>query len=315
MEWDDGSLGTFNSIHTFKNKTFTDGCNKQINYRGGIGVIGKNWFTLNENSNMNGVISYPEIIEMISYGWDISNHSMLHRYDTGTDTPNSLGVRNELIEWNRLFWDRTGYRMNTIIVPVNYPYFVVEGDSLGFICATTQGAKDGYAIYTINTNQNSIPDGFAQLDRWFTDDWSQSYIETTLKVKIDSLMSAITPIFKPFFRIGTHTNLYEQYPMFINYLHAASDDKIWVTTMREWFEYRYLKNNAIKTDSLHDNRLEININLSSIPEHIRWRDLSLKVTSDSRIVSVIANNVDSFTFNSVTGLINLYKEKNVFLRP
>lgn len=319
FEWDDNSVASVMSIPLIMRRSFTDGCGNKVAYRAALGINGINSFNLLEMGFYSGLAQYCDMQRMIALGWDIENHSMYHL------SRDSVTARADIVDLTQMLWNRIGYTMTAFIVPTNYNYYVSNCLSLGtYITATTQGAKDNIAIYPTFINWvdlNAIPNNnFTQLNRQFTDDWSNTWLDGTNVTNINSLLSNATASVNPLVRLGTHardSNLYKPLEAMLSYLEAKAQDRVWVCSMRECFEYRYVKKKAVKTQALNGKTLRVTFDISALPNYIRWRDLSFKVTTGNgaKIARVEAAGVDRMTYNPVTGLVNIFKENLVFQSP
>lgn len=324
MEWDDNSLDCLDGLAilkgglasngvTYSGKTFTDGCGNQINYRAALAINGYNTFNQREwGADYPGSISYTQMKELIKHGWDIENHSSRH-----IAMENLTLAKADLQDLNTLLFNRIGYTMNTLVVPVNYNFYMKAASELGFLSGTAQAddVKDGLPIYPTNAWKDNvdittIPDGFAALNRAFNDDWSKTELE---KSKIDKLITSSTPTSNKLFRLGSHNaNDVAGFADFINHISNASQDKIWVTTMRELFEYRYAKLKTKKSEVLVGNSLTITLNQDDIANMIRWRDLTLKINSEAVVSDITITGADKSSFNKTSKLINVFKENKDF---
>ncbi len=324
FEWDDnttdcltglaifnGGLAT-NGI-TYPGKTFTDGCGNKINYRSALAVNTLSDYNGEElGLKYPGKVSYQQMKGLINQGWDIENHSSKH-----ADQKSLTSAKADLTKANQLIFDRTAYNMNTLVVPTNYNFYMKAAEELGFLAGTTQAddAKDGLIIYPSNAWKNNvdfmkIPYGFTALNRLFNDDWSNT---DDLKSRIEETMQTSTSSVNKLIRIGTHnTSSIAGFASFINDINKIAQDRLWVTSMRELCEYRETKHQTRKTEVLKDNALTITLNQKDIPAMIRWRDLSMMVSSNASIKTIIINGADHSSYNLKTGLINIFKENKSF---
>lgn len=320
MEWDDNSKDCLNGLAILKGglasnginypgKTFTDGCGNKISYKAALAINGYNANRqLEIGVNNPSAINYNQMKTLIQEGWDIENHSLRHQSLASLEL-----AKADLEELNKLLYDRIGYSMNTLVVPSNFEHFMKAAADLGFISGTTQAdhQKDGISIFPTNAwvptvNFNSLPNGFVALNRTFNDNWSDTeYVKSTIVKMMNSSNSLV--------RIGSHNvNDVAGFANFIDQVEILSEDRLWVTTMREMLEYRITKEKTDKTEKLNGNTLTITLNQKNIADMIRWRDLSLKINSDAPISDIKIIGGDKSSFNKTSGLVNVFKQQSEF---
>jgi hypothetical protein len=325
IEWDDGNQNCLDGLAVFNgglasngiNYTgnfFSDGCGNNLSYKGAVAVNGYNNYNMAEwGDDYPEKITYLQMKELISKGWDIENHSLKH-----ISLPNLTSAKQDLSEMNQLIFDRIGYVMNTLVVPTNFLYYMKAASELGFISGTTQAdlLKDGITLYPSyawneNIELNKINEtGFIGLNRAFNDNWSDT---KALKEAINNTITSSSSNENKLIRIGTH-NIQDikNFANFITYINEISKDKLWVTSMRELFEFRIVKQKTEKKEKLSRKKLVILLNQENIKEMIRWQDLTLKIESDAEIASINIKGSDSNSFNLKTGLVNIFKQKRSF---
>lgn len=315
FEWDDSFRGSLIVRDMFANKFFTDGAGNNKKYTFGVAVNGRNQYDNREiGLNADLGITYAEGLSIVNAGGDIQNHGLYHE-PTGNYNNGSDSVKN-LVELDALYFAKTGYKMSALVVPTNYTGYMTAAAAAGYATGSSTGTFDGFTrhpLYTVVGSMNDIPAGsdYIALGRGFTDTWDTQFNE--YKGYIDQLLQGVSPTVNKFFRVGSH-NLTAQiaFTNLIDYLEVYANDKIWVTTMREFAEYRKAKALTVKTESLVGNVLTITLNQDAFPAQMRWRDLSLKVTSNTNITNVVVTGADSSSFNATAKLINIFKQDLVF---
>jgi hypothetical protein len=311
FEWDDNSLGAISAQGIMSTRYFTDGAGNNKPYAGAVGVVGINTFDNSEwGANQSGRVSYTQMKQLVSNGWDIANHSLKHI--SLADTPTAV---TDLTEMNNLIQLHTDYKMNYLIVPEDYAFYVQAADQLGFISASTQGGKDGYDIYWMYANNltnvtSILPVGYTQFNRDFSDDWGATL--TDYKSKIDYLVNNSSSSVHRFWRNGSH-NLTNStaFTQLVDYIQTQANDKVWVCSTREWMEYKFAKQQVVKTQSISGNTVTITLDFSNIGSSIRWQDLSLVLNTTANLTNVTVNGATG-SFNPTTKLINIFKQKTVF---
>jgi hypothetical protein len=94
----------------------------------------------------------------------------------------------------------------------------------------------------------------------------------------------------------------------MNFLETSAADRVWITTLREFLEYRETKAAVVKTENLSGNTLTITLDLSALPAVNIFRDMSLMVNANTAINSVTVTGADANSFNTATGLVNVFKK-------
>lgn len=307
IEWDDNSLAGIEALPLLNKKVYTDGCGNNISYTAALAING-----LSNNNNKElgdhyqGKVSYHQMLTLIKAGWDIENHGDYHNKN-GT-FGNGDNILKNIKDLNERLFEKTGYLMNTFVVPNADSGYVAAAEQLGFLCSTTQGAKDGYVIYPEYgglTELNSVPEGYIQFNRSFTDDWTTGYVNANLKPYIDRLLSLSSSSSNFLFRLGSHSIESAGFQLFINYIEQQANDELWVTSMRELMEYRVVKEKISKTEALSNNMLKITLDYDKIPDSLRFRDISFYIDTESNIKSIKISGADRSTYNQDQKLINI----------
>lgn len=317
LEWDDNSLASIKAYEILKNLNFTDGTGNNKSFTAALAINGLNNYNNKEfGDNYPDKVSYTQMQQLINEGWDIENHGDYHN-KTGNyhNGENVLKNINNLTD--RLF-HHTGYLMNTVVVPSADLGYVKTAKSLGYLGATTQGAKDGFPIfpeYPDILNVSLLPNDFVQLNRFFTDDWTASYVEDKLNPLIDELIAKSSVTTPYLFRLGSHTINNEGFKLFTNHIQKVANDKIWVTSMREFLEYRIVKEKIQTTQYSNKNTVYIVLNYSKIPKNIRFEDISYLIDADAEIEKIEITGATHSSYNKEKKLINIFKEKKEFELP
>lgn len=307
FEWDDASPGAMSALSLMQNRFFTDGAGNNKPYTGAVAVNGRAQYDNREVGLIEGGISYADGLQLINAGWDIENHGYYH--DPYGNYNNSTNALLNVKQLEALYFQRTGYRMNALVVPANYAGYIQAALDEGYVAASSTGTFDGFQAHPewlLLGGLNAIPEGFIALRRDFSDNWGSSL--PSLKGYVDSLLSGTSATVNKFVRVGSH-NLTDQasFTGLINYLEDQSEDRIWVTSMREFAEYKITKTQTAKTEMLVDNILTITLDQSAISNRIRWRDLTLKIDADQIIESVKIIGATA-SYNPVNKLVNIFKQ-------
>ena len=319
FEWDDASIGSMSALAIMSAKSFTDGAGNNKPYTLAVAVNGRAQYDnriVGEHPVL-GVV-YNDMRQIINSGGDIENHAQYHDLELSSANfplDKTIGAAANLKLLDDQLYAALGYKMNAMVVPTNYPGYMEAARNLGYAVGASTGTFDGmtsYPQWTPTGSLNIIPagDNYLALGRAFTDTWDTAVSE--FKTFVDNILNGTSPTANRFFRVGSH-NLSAQgaFIDLINYISAQANDRIWITTMREFAEYRITKYSTVKTEVLQGNTLTITLDQSAISDRVRWRDLSLKINSDATIESVTVNGATA-SYNTATKLINVFKQKLSF---
>lgn len=305
IEWDDNSLESLKGYAELNKKFYTDGCGNKINYSAALAVNGKNQYNNEEAGLLSHNVTYTQMKQLIGSGWDIENHSYYHdptgNYNFGTDRAKNVS------ELENLILTRINYKMNGLVVPTNYDGFPTAAKNFGYLFSTSQGTFDqfppaGTPTYKDVQNFDLAPINFSSFNRIFYDNWNE-------------MNKAVTAAFKELITKNNHYFRFASHgidlPIFIQLLELFErdgNDKILIVPTREVMEYRLVANLPI-TQKLTGNKLEVTINLTTLPERVRWRDLSFVVSTDSKIANIKSmSNIDKISFNKDNNLVNVFKQ-------
>lgn len=313
---------TYPGLSISDGSTVQVGCSGRAFFRGTMASNGRGGFVNNDvgtNASLN--YTWAECAsQLIPAGWCMANHSLYHdqttRYSFKYDAHRNVDSLHKFV-WQRLKSYGTEYVIRTGIVPTNYKRFVTAFDSMGYLCASTQGQKDGYPYFADIVSLNSVGSGFVQYGRWFKDSWTASDLGD-INTEFDLLVSQSSTSSPKVWHLGTHgPQDFVAFKSFSDRVLSAGAGKIWVTSLHELHEYFEVKRLAIISQALSGNVLTLTINLRRIPQQNRWRDMTLLISSanGAAISSITVTGADSYSYNSGTGLLNLYKLKTSGFKP
>jgi hypothetical protein len=318
MQFDDNYSGVKNIAPVLNLRKGSDGANGQIPFRASVAVNGHNSYNgLEWGLPGFGKLLYSEYAAIINAGFDVENHSDYH-----ANLSTLLAAKNDVVANNLLHFTKIGYLMNVGVVPTDFSYYTQAWKDLNFFGSITQGARDGLPIYPNNINWsnpqwrrtigdlNEIPAGFAQIYRAFTENWSTSDV-TNLKTLIDAIVSNSNSSTDYFLAIGAHSWTQSSFQNFIDYVETAGG--FTVTSLREMLEYKWLKENqsSFITQVQDGNQLTITYDLNALPNQIRWRDLTFKLTDGVTVQSMTAVGADNSSFSG--NIFNVFKDKKSWL--
>ncbi|MFV0607164.1 MAG: hypothetical protein ACK5NK_15135 [Niabella sp.] len=309
VEWDDNSISSLTGFEKLKNTFYTDGCGNNIPYTGAVAVNGRNQYNNEEAGLLSMNVTYNQMTDLINCGWDIENHSYYHEptgnYNYGNDRNRNVKELEDLI------FARINYKMNGLVVPTNYDGFPTAAKNFGYLFSTSQGTFDGLPpagnpVYKDVQDFALAPVDFSSFNRMFYDNWNE--METAAKKAIDVIITKNNH----YFRLASHGIDAAAFSRIIDYFKQKTNDKILMVPTREVMEYRQMAKMPVILE-LKDGKLTIQVKIHTLADRIRWRDLSFMINSDKKIKSVTAlNAIDSVTFNSNTGLINVFKQVHIW---
>ncbi|WP_207434134.1 T9SS type A sorting domain-containing protein [Sabulibacter ruber] len=316
------SGGTASNGVTYTGKTFTDGCGNTIHYRGAIALNYLNNYNQDQivYTSSGKKINQEGLNALVRSKWTLENHGYAH---SAGNTLIDGDIAKNIHENTKVFYSKMAaaglpFRMRVAVTPTNDEGYHPTSKQLGYIGLTTQTKRDegpmffGYAALSADWSQ------MLYTHRSFNDKWDQT-TTNSFKEKFDRLLLAkATPATPQMFRLGTHGPDVPKFAELMDYLQTASKDRVWVPSFQELIEYFEVKRLLVRT-STYDavtKKLVITLDYSKIPEHNRFRDVSLLLKGGS-ISSVVVKSgtLDKVSFNSSTGLINLFKEKKTFADP
>ena len=290
--------------------TYTDGTGKNIGYKYSFAVNPNEGHT----TDLNNVTSWAQMNEMAGKGHTLMNHSLNH---SGQDKLKAIKDA-EINLYKHIY-----YRMTEIVPPSNDEGYIGTGLQLGYHMFSSEFGDpipDGYNKYL--TNGTNIPVTTQDFDKVLVyrnnlgDQWnaeelqrSKTYIDQAFN-NVDSTKKLIGAAFShgPF---GDRADAADNFFAFIMYIknHPRNHDSVWITSSKEMMDYERTKR-TVKIASQHYDKLsgkyKIVLDMGAVNPNVIYRSLSLKVTGGT-ISNVKGTGVKEVTYNSSTGLINIYK--------
>ncbi|WP_449435036.1 hypothetical protein [Pedobacter steynii] len=313
FEFDDDSIGVLTAYDKLKTTYYTDGCGNNKNYSLGLALNAKNNFNNAEwGDNYPNKTTFAEAIALIPYGLDIMNHSYYHEptgnYSNGTDIQKNFRDMDDFIKLRY-----NNYKANALVVPTNYTGYQIEAKNYNYLFGSSEGTFDGLTPYPSQFNAvgqiNNIPvQNYTAIKRTFSDNWTNAGPQWT---SLTSLFSGSND----YFEIGSHgIGDGVNFNSWIDSIVSQSSDTLLFQSMREFMEYKHLKEKVTKTEGITGNTMNIKLDYSTVVNpNISWYDLSLLVTSDKTISNVtINNNAYNLSYNPSTKLINVTKRKTIW---
>lgn len=294
--------------------TYTDGTGKKIGY--------KYSFAINPNeghtTDLQNVTSWAQINEIIAKGHGYINHSLFHG---GTDKLKAIK------DAEKSMWAHTHYRLSEIAVPGNDEGYVESGLQLGYNLITSEFGEPvpdgnnnpgneniswGSYIRMTKQNFNKVLISRSNLgDQWNKKELknNEGFIDYVFNnPNIEQKLIGAAFSHGPF---GEQNDAPENFFAFLMYIknHPANHDSAWITSSKELMDYEKTKAKVIVTSRHYDaasGKYKIVLDLGSVHPNVVCRNMSLKITGGT-ISSVQGKGAAEFTFNPLTGLINIYK--------
>lgn len=293
--------------------TYTDGAGKNIGY--------KYSFAINPNDEHNestNVTTWPQIMEIVSKGHAIMNHTLFHG---GTDKLKAIK------DAEKNLWRHTHYRMTEIAIPSNDEGFVETGLQLGYHLITSEFGEPipdgnnspgnenmswGSVIPMKTQNFNKALISRTNLG----DQWNPSEL-VNAKAYVDYVFNhperakkLVGAAFShgPF---GDKKEGAEIFSEFLNYIknHPLNRDSVWMTSSKELMDYVKTKAKVKIVKEHYDpatGKYRVILDMNSVDPNVIYRNMSL-VVEGGEISNVTATGTNDVTFNPKTGLINIYK--------
>ena len=299
----------------------TDGCGNPLEWHATFALNGGP-----RDEHIQGIdrAIWSEYNIMLANGYGLSNHG----FDHGGYDKYYQVKQNE-----KYLFEKTGYRVRTMTIPTADEGYSETAPSLGYkLVGSTFGANSAddnnetgnqHVIFGSKVDVKTIDQ--TRLNKFLFARYFSLYWEPNDVNELKTLMDAVgngsasgAQKFMGHFGMhgkdyqGSIANFIEVMQYFKN--HANGGDNMWFPNMQEFVEYYETKINAIKNVTVQGNVLTAEINLSSIDSSSRLRDMSL-LLGGANIQSISVSGADSYTYNTSTGLINIFKKNQSVRNP
>lgn len=269
--------------------------------------------------------SWAQYKEIIAGGFDLSNHSHAH---SGYDK------LFQVKENERITFNETGWRHRTFVIPTVDEGYANTAPNLGYLMvgssfgdparddfegatANTYGVYWGGMLNAVNFNRDKL-----LFNRLYTGEGNPGDLDA-IKDLVNAVITASQDgsanYVGHWFSHGlkdANSNTFDQWKNLIQYIknHPGNNDSVWMPGMQEFAEYCEVKELALKTEVLNGRELLVTLDFSNISDRNKWRDMSL-ILKGGIINTVSVSGADDFSFNPVTGLINIYKVNPLISDP
>jgi hypothetical protein len=312
---------------TYPGYTFTDGANNRAKNIPYAGSVARNaWANSDTLSDYNALgptyMTWPQIATVLNRGWSLLDHGAFHGIDQAGAVAlgfnafkNAAANRNYL--YRKSLAEGVPYVTRYGVVPSADSGYHSAWEQMGYLGATSQNAFDNYpaepqadwwnngvGIVTNYKNDNRF---HVQARRFKDLNASDAYSD--YKTAIDVLLAQSSSSVHGSLSYGIHMNNVDTFNKVMNYLNTSASNRIWVCGLHEFYEYFNVIQQTKVTQSISGTTLTVTLDQSFLPDETRWRDMSFLLSSNVSISSVTVSGADDYSYNTSTGLINIYKKK------
>jgi hypothetical protein len=306
---------------TYPGKSFTDGANvngRKIKWTGSIASNAYSGDTMRDAQLVGVSMDWLQVNDLINRGWNLLDHGAWHGIDVQAAQKlavNTLmnAAQNRNYSFRKLLPLGTQYVMRYGVVPTNFKDYHSAWEQLGYLGGSSQGTHDNYphtfgAInvtnwardrsYKVHLRDFSDLTNLAQFTN--TNDWING------ANSVVSLSNATTHYSR---EIGLHNSQPDTIRRVIDIMAASFGNNIWVCGLQEFMEYFETIQESNVKQRISSDTLIVTIDQTFLNPEQRWRDMSFLLSSDRSIQSVTVAGADDYSYNTSTGLINIYKKK------
>ncbi len=302
--------------------SFTDGCGNIIKYRMSSSTSSFSWFDSTDIHDPNGAYqniatTWPEINEMYSFKWGISNHGLTS--DVG-NYAYSIARDHSYIKRMTQLATPGGIDMGVFVNTNGDINYSAPAFDQGYLVCYRQAYDFGNPSFDVNSvwDHNDI-----KMGRTFL-----SSNRINLSAIVDSMASSSKNGARHWGVVFTHSITdsasgydFTNFKLHMNYLAnkygKSGLDNMWMTTEEEVLDY-LLVNNIISINAqLNNNRLVITIS-GDVPTKYRFYATSLLLEADAIIESIEISDALDYSYNGTgtsKSLINLSWSGKVLVPP
>lgn len=308
FEFDDNPAASFAVYQYLNSQTFSNGTGKAIKFRAGVAVNSRGNYNNGDLwENYQGSLTKEQAAAMISGGWTLENHGFYHSVLNASDNFGyGKQISLNISENTKYVFDKTGFRMRTLVVPSNDPGYLSPAFEQGIIATTSTNHFEGFQsfpMYGDFVDIAGLPLNKIHLRRDFNDKWDISGINM-IKDKISALLNKSSTKERILYRLGTHSPNLEAFKELSEHIKNNAKDQMWVTTMQEMVEYLQLRNQISKTETMVNGKLLINLDISGVDKDTFFKDFTLMINAGSAIKDIKVTNAKESSFN-LNGLVNI----------
>ena len=299
---------------------FSDGCGNKIPFKGGLAINSVNSVNFDPHEGTPESITWDQVRELYSKGWNVFNHSFNHSHGPGTN------YAYQVTENTNYLKSKTGITTSHFVVP--------SGDTNYVPAAFANGMK---AVYN---QQSNFPgaDGIKvdgaidltnfKLYRRFISD--ENYNSTNIREKIDLIASQSSATNHLWFTDFTHNVSFESkggsvvfstFQNYMNYIESTygvkGADNIWMAPLQEVYEYLLVREGINYSTEISQDTLIVYLDFSSISEDLNNYSLSFNINSPQDITNIVAENLEDFSFKGQGSdkILNITWKKSSGITP
>jgi hypothetical protein len=335
LTFDDRGTGALDAIKVTQGGVATNGITyPPITFTDGAGVTKYYTFSSASNAWVNTdstgdwhfaasfYMDWPQMATVINANWSVLEHGAFHGIGLpgavalGFDVPKNCYANRNYI-YRKSAEQGTPYVTRFGVVPTNDPNYHSTWEQMGYVGGTSENQFDGYPA---EPYAEYIDTGLANVTNFKNDDryhvQARNFYDLTnanavayYKIFLDGLLHQSTSSTKMSLDFGIHAFQIDTFKVIMDYLHDNANDHIWVCGLQELYEYfQTIQQTRVKQWTVGDT-LWVTLDQSFLnPDH-RWRDMSFTLSSNRSISSVTVTGADDYSYNTSTGLINIYKKK------
>lgn len=302
--------------------SFTDGCGNDIKFKMSSSTSSFSWKYMTDLHDPNGpyadlCTTWPEIHEMYSFGWGITNHGLTS--DTGYY---DYSIARNHSNIKRMTQQATagGIDMQVCVNVNGDTNYNLPAFQQGYLVCYIQGAPFGNPSFdvTSNWNPNNMIMGRTNIGS------NQINLSSIVDAMADASINGAHHWGVVFTHSLTNGNYGYDFPTFrthMNYIEnkygKTGSDNIWMTTEEEVLDYLLVNKHLNVNTELIEKQLKITFS-GNIPTNYRFYSTSLMLESDANIESIFITNTNYYSFNGIgttESLINLSWDGKVLIPP
>ena len=292
---------------------FSDGCGHRRPYTAAVAINGHNpynnsvWLDAGSGRDASKM-TWVQAQELLDHGWDIENHSDLH-------TASSPAPAQQLATLDALISAHLrGYRPTVHIVPTNFTGYPTAAFAANYVAVSSTSQSDGLPMKNPYNDKRvrllDLPATPFVYQRYNADaggNESADALLSRLKALSDALMAPGENAGEVFLqRVFTHGISFDVLSGWLNYTQAIAHDQLWVTTLREFAEYRRMSRQVVKTEVLSGNTLTIDLDYTGVSANTRFQNLTLLINSPEAISGITVSGASGASYNLAARQVNIF---------
>lgn len=301
-----------NSGYTSPGFFYTDGCGNNLPFKAGIAWNSTTVGNYGPNENDPNKMSWAQLQELYNLGWDVLSHSYAHR--AWGEINSNYTYASQITQNVDNIRSRLGIETPCFVVP--------SGDYNYQDIALQQGHK---AVFDQNFPQGGVSFNGIVIDdnvnltnlKAFREDITAQIDYPAKLTNVANQCTGGTHIW--YNEFGHHLDIFNNAPFnfykFKDYMTNIANtygkngsDRMWFAPLQEVYEYVLSRQNVNYAVGLtNDNKCEINLNLSAVPNWLRRKTVTLVINSTANFSNVTLPQGITATWRGTgsTKLLNL----------